>query len=99
QFAYLLEKLKSTPDGDGTLLDHSMITYGSGLSDGNAHDHGNLPLALAGRGCGRLRPGRHVRYPDETPMANLFVTMLDKMSVPVEHLGDSNGELGYLSDI
>ncbi|MDQ6708256.1 MAG: DUF1552 domain-containing protein [Acidobacteriota bacterium] len=99
QFAYLLEKLKSTPDGDGTLLDHSMITYGSGLSDGNAHDHGNLPLVLAGRGNGKLRPGRHVRYPDETPMANLFLTMLDKMDVAVEHLGDSNGELGYLSGI
>ncbi len=99
QFAYLLQKLKSTPDGEGTLLDHVMITYGSGLSDGNAHDHANLPLALAGRGCGTLRPGRHVRYPDETPMANLFVAMLDRMGVPVETLGDSHGELGYLSDI
>lgn len=99
QFAYLLEKLKSTPDGDGTLLDHVMISYGSGLSDGNAHDHGNLPLALAGHGCGSLHPGRHVRYPDETPMANLFMTMLDRMGVPVETLGDSNGEMGYLTDI
>jgi len=99
QFAYLLEKLKSTPDGDGTLLDHAMVTYGSGLSDGNAHDHGNLPLALAGRGCGTVRPGRHVRYPNETPMANLFVAMLDRMGVPVETLGDSRGELGYLSGI
>jgi hypothetical protein len=99
QFAYLLEKLRSTPDGDGTLLDHSMITYGSGLSDGNAHDHANLPMVLAGRGGGRLRPGRYVRYPKETPMANLYVAMLDRMGVPVESLGDSNGELGYLSDI
>ena len=99
QFAYLLEKLKSTPDGDGTLLDHVMITYGSGLSDGNAHDHANLPLALAGRGCGTLRPGRHVRYPNETPMANLFVAMLDRMGIPAETLGDSRGELGYLSNI
>lgn len=99
QFAYLLEKLKSTPDGDGTLLDHVMITYGSGLSDGNAHDHANLPLVLAGRGCGTLRPGRHVRYPNETPMANLFIAMLDRMSVPVEKLGDSSGKLGYLSDL
>ena len=97
QFAYLLEKLKSTPDGDGTLLDHAMITYGSGLSDGNAHNHANLPVVLAGRGNGTLRPGRHVRYADETPMANLFVAMLDRMSVPVETLGDSNGELGYLN--
>ncbi|MCU1261505.1 MAG: hypothetical protein JWO80_4390 [Bryobacterales bacterium] len=99
QFAYLLGKLKATPDGDGTLLDHVMVTYGSALSDGNAHDHGNLPLVLAGRGCGSLRPGRHVRYPDETPMANLFIAMLDRMKVPVERLGDSNGELNYLSDI
>jgi Protein of unknown function (DUF1552) len=99
QFAYFLGKLKSTPDGDGTLLDHAMVTYGSGLSDGNAHDHANLPLVLAGRGCGRLQPGRYVGYPKETPMANLFVAMLDRMGVPVEKLGDSNGELGYLSDI
>jgi hypothetical protein len=99
QFAYLLEKLRSTKDGDGTLLDHSMITYGSGLSDGNAHDHANLPLVLAGRGSGGLKPGRALRYPKETPMANLFVAMLDKMGVPVESLGDSNGELGYLSGV
>lgn len=99
QFAYLLEKLKATTDGDGTLLDHVMITYGSGLSDGNAHDHANLPVVLAGRGCGTLRPGRHVRYPNETPMANLFTAMLDRMGVPVEKLGDSSGKLGYLSDL
>lgn len=97
QFAYLLEKMKSTPDGDGTLLDHVMITYGSGLSDGNAHDHANLPLVLAGRGCGAVRPGRFVRHANETPMANLFIAMLDRMGVPVESLGDSNGQLGYLS--
>ncbi len=99
QFAYLLGKLKSTPDGDGTLLDHVMVTYGSALSDGNAHDHADLPLALAGRGCGRLRPGRLVRYPKETPMANLFVAMLDRMGVPVDSLGDSNGNLADLSDV
>ena len=99
QFAYLLGKLKSTPDGDGTLLDHVMITYGSGLSDGNAHDHADLPLVLAGHGGGTLRPGRLVRHPKETPMANLFVAMLDRMGVPVDSLGDSNGQLGYLSDL
>ncbi len=99
QFAYLLGKLKSTPDGDGTLLDHVMITYGSGLSDGNAHDHADLPLVLAGGGCGKLRPGRHVRYPKETPMANLFISLLDRMDVPVESLGDSNGKLADLSGI
>ena len=99
QFAYLLNRLKSTPDGDGTLLDHVMITYGSGLSDGNAHDHADLPLVLAGRGCGKLRPARHIRYANETPMANLFLTLLDNMGVPAENLGDSNGELKGLSDV
>ncbi|MDQ1469397.1 MAG: hypothetical protein QOJ99_877 [Bryobacterales bacterium] len=99
QLAYVLEKLKATPDGDGSLLDHMMLTYGSGFSDGNAHDHANLPVVLAGKACGRVRPGRFVQYPKETPMANLFVAMMDRMGVPVESLGDSNGELGYLSDL
>jgi hypothetical protein len=99
QFAYLLGKLKATGDGDGTLLDHVMITYGSGLSDGNAHDHANLPLVLAGGGCGRVKPGRLVRHAKETPMANLFVSMLDRMGVPVESLGDSNGKLAGLSEL
>jgi hypothetical protein len=100
QFAYLMGKLKSIPDGDGTLLDHVMVTYGSGLADGNRHDHHNLPTLLAGRACGSLHPaGRHVRYPDETPMANLFVAMLDKMGVPAQSVGDSTGKLGYLSDL
>jgi hypothetical protein len=76
-----------------------MITYGSGLSEGNTHDHANLPLVLAGRACGKLRPGRHVRYADETPMTNLYVAMLDRMGVPAESFGDSTGKLGYLSDI
>lgn len=97
QFAYLVQKFKATPDGEGTLLDHVMVTYGSGLSDGNAHDHANLPLILAGRGCGTLKPGRYVRHPNETPMANLFIAMLDRMGVPVETMGDGNGQLGYLS--
>ncbi len=96
QFAYLLQRLKATPDGEGTLLDHVMITYGSGLSDGNAHDHANLPVAVAGRACGKVKPGRLIRYPNETPMANLFLTMLDRMSVPVESLGDSSGTLSEL---
>jgi hypothetical protein len=99
QFVYLLEKLKSLKEGDGTLLDHSMIAYGSGLSDGNRHDHHNLPLILAGRASGALKPGRMVRYPDETPITNLYVAMLDRLGVPVESLGDSTGKLGYLSDL
>jgi hypothetical protein len=99
QFAYFVNKLKETPDGDGTLLDHSMVVYGSGLADGNRHTHHDLPVILAGRSNGALKPGRHVKYAAETPMANLFVAMLDRMGVPVESLGDSNGKLGYLSDL
>jgi len=99
QFVYLVDKFKKTPDGDGTLLDHAMVTYGSGLSDGNAHDHANLPTVLAGRGCGTVRPGRFVRHANETPMANLFMAMLDRMGVPVETLGDGTGKLGHLADL
>jgi hypothetical protein len=88
QFAYFLGKLKSTPDGDGTLLDHSQIVYGSGLSDGNRHQHNNLPILLAGKsgGC-------HITYPAETPMNNLHLALLDRMGVHIDSLGDSNGEL------
>jgi hypothetical protein len=99
QFTYLLDKLKATPDGDGTLLDHSMIVYGSALADGNAHQHNNLPTVLAGRGNGTLRPGRHIRFADETPMTNLYLSMLDRMGVQVEQLGDSNGRLEGLSEL
>jgi len=98
-FGYFLDQLKAVPDGDGTLLDHCMVVYGSGLSNGNAHHHHDLPVLIAGGGSGTLRPGRHVRYPKETPMTNLYVAMLDRMGVPAETLGDSTGELGYLSDI
>jgi hypothetical protein len=98
-FTYFLDKLKATKDGDGTLLDHSMIIYGSALADGNAHQHNNLPTVLAGRGDGSFKTGRHIRYPDETPITNLFVTMLDKMGVPVEQIGDSNGQLQGLAGV
>ncbi|MGE0378275.1 MAG: DUF1552 domain-containing protein [Planctomycetaceae bacterium] len=96
QLAYLLEKMKSIPEGDGTLLDHSMIVYGAGMSDGNAHNNENLPILLAGRGCGAVDTGRHVVYEQETPMTNLFLTMLDQMGAPVEFLGDSTGRLPVL---
>jgi hypothetical protein len=76
-----------------------MIVYGSGLADGNGHRHENLPTVLAGRGRGTLRPGRHIRYPEETPITNLFVSMLDRMSVPIDRHGDSNGRLNDLSDL
>ncbi len=97
QLAYLLEKLRSIPEGDGTLLDHAMIAYGSGNSDGNAHNHNNLPILLAGGGCGTVKPGRHVRYPDETPLTNLWLAMLNRLSVEVAQLGDSTGVLQGLA--
>ncbi len=99
QFAYFINKLKSTPDGDGTLLDRMMVVYGSGLSDGNQHTHNDLPAIVAGTGNGALRPGRHVRYPKETPMNNLYVALLDHMGVPPEKIGDSTGELEHLTDL
>ena len=81
-FAYFLDKLQSTPDGDGTLLDHSMVLYGSGMSDGNQHNHTDLPIILAGGASGRLKGGRHIRNPKKTPMANLLLAMLDKLRRP-----------------
>src|SRR5262249_31893335 len=88
QFAYFLGKLDSIKEGDGTLLDHSMIIYGSGLSDGNRHQHNDLPCLLAGGAAGSLRTGRHVRYAAETPMTNLYLAMLDRVGVKPEKLGD-----------
>jgi hypothetical protein len=96
QFTYLLDKLKATKEGDGTLLDHSMIVYGSALADGNAHQHNNLPTVLAGRAGGSLAPGRHIRYADETPIANLYLSMLDRAGVKRDFLGDSTGRLPNL---
>lgn len=93
QFAYILNRLRSIPEGEGTLLDHSMIAYGGGLADGDRHQHDDLPLLLAGRGGGTILPGRHLRYAPETPMANLLVSMLDRMGAPVGSFGDSTGAL------
>lgn len=95
--AYFLERLRSTPDGDGSLLDHSVIVYGSGLSDGNMHLHNNLPILLAGGGGGKMKGGRHLRYPNDTPMPNLYGTLLDVVGVPLENLGSSFGKLEPLS--
>jgi hypothetical protein len=91
--AYFLEKLQSTPDGDGSLLDHSTLLYGSNMSNSNAHDHFPLPNLVIGGGGGRLKGGRHLKYPDHTPMANLLLGMLDKTGVAVDTLGDSTGAL------
>jgi hypothetical protein len=97
QFARFLEKLKSIKEGEGTLLDNCMIVYGAGLGDGNAHNHDNLPVILAGRGGGTVSTGRHVRYTDETPMTNLFLSMLDRVGAPTDRIGDSTGRLTALS--
>jgi hypothetical protein len=92
-FAQYLEKLRATPDGDGSLLDHMTILYGSGISNSTRHAAENLPLLLLGGGAGRLEGGRHISYPDEPSMANLLVTLLDKLDAPVERLGGSTGRL------
>lgn len=97
QLAYLLEKLQAVREGDGTLLDHCMIVYGSGNSDGNRHNHDDLPVLVAGGGCGTLRSGRHVRYARETPLNNLWLSLLDRMGSAVDMLGDSTGRLGDLT--
>ncbi|VTS01330.1 DUF1552 domain-containing protein [Tuwongella immobilis] len=97
QLAYLLTKLKSVKEGDGTLLDHCMLVYGSGNSDGNAHNHEDLPILLAGHGCGTIRQGRHVRYAKETPLNNLWVSMLERVDAKVAQLGDSTGSLPNLA--
>lgn len=96
QFAYLLEKMKSIPEGDGSLLDNCMVCYGSAISDGNRHNNENLPILLAGRGGGSIDPGRHVRFQEETPLCNLFMSMLDRVGAPVDFIGDSTGRLANL---
>jgi hypothetical protein len=93
QYAYLLGRLSSIPEGDGTLLDHSMIVYGGGLGDGNRHNHDDLPIVMAGRGNGTIETGRHITYAAETPMANLLVSMLHRMGAQVDSFGDSTGPL------
>jgi hypothetical protein len=91
--AYLLNKLQAIPDGDGTLLDHSMILYGSAMSDANQHNHGPLPIILAGGASGRLKGGRHMRHAKDTTMSNLLLAMLDKLGIATEKFGDSTGML------
>ena len=95
-FALFLEKLRATPDGDGSLLDHVMIVYGAGMSDSMAHSPYNLPVLLLGGGGGQLQGGRHLWYPEGTPLANLHVSLLDKLGAPIERIGDSSGPLPQL---
>ena len=96
QFAYWLKKLDSISEGEGTLLDNSMIMYGSGLADGNRHHHHGLPIALAGRGGGTIQAGRHLSLPRETPLTNLYLSMLDRLGAQVATFSDSTGRLEEL---
>jgi hypothetical protein len=95
-FAYFLEKLKSTREGDGSLLDHSIYLYGSGMGNPNVHDHVNLPILVAGGGAGKLKGGRHIRYREPTPLANLHLTLLDKVGVRLDSFADSKGKVKEL---
>ena len=95
-FASFLQKLKAIPDGDGSLLDHTMYLFGSGMGNPDAHDHANLPIVVAGGGAGRLKGGRHVKYKDPTPLANLHLTLLDKVGVRLDSFADSRGRVDEL---
>ena len=95
-FAYLVERLKQTPDGDGSLLDHSMYLLGSGMGNPDVHDHSNLPIVVAGGGAGRLRGGRHIQYAQQTPLANLHLTLLDKVGVRLDSFVDSTGKVAEI---
>lgn len=97
-FAEFIAKMKAIPDGDGTLLDHSIVVYGSGLADGDRHTHADLPVLLLGRGAG-FSMGRHVAYAKDTPMTNLFLTLADRMGVRPESIGDSTGRIEHLTDV
>jgi len=92
-FAYYLEKLKSIPDGDGSLLDHSMILLGSGMGNPDVHNHVNLPIVVAGGGAGKLKGGRHIKYEEPTPLANLHLTLLDKVGIHLDSFADSKGRI------
>ncbi|MBK5291067.1 MAG: DUF1552 domain-containing protein [Acidobacteriia bacterium] len=95
-FAYFLEKLKATRDGNGSLLDHSVYLYGSGMGNPNLHDHVNLPILVAGGGAGKLKGGRHIRYKEPAPLANLHLTLLDKVGVRLDAFADSKGKIPEL---
>src|SRR3954468_10349804 len=97
-FAGFIKRMKETPDGDGSLLDHSVIVYGSGLSDGNRHTHEDLPIVVVGHG-GDFRMGSHIVYPKGTPLTNLFLTVLDRVGVQQETIGDSTGRIEHLTDL
>ncbi|HVK16755.1 MAG TPA: hypothetical protein VM533_07385, partial [Fimbriiglobus sp.] len=95
-FAEFLAKLRATREGDGTLLDHSLLLYGSGMGNPNVHDHVNLPILVAGGAAGGMKGGRHIRFHRPTPLANLHLTLLDKVGVRLDKFADSNGQVDGL---
>lgn len=95
-FAEFLQKLQATPEGDGSLLDHVLYLYGSGMGNPNVHDHTNLPIIVAGGAAGNMRGGRHLRFAEPTPLANLHLTLLEKVGVPIDSFADSKGTIGGL---
>jgi hypothetical protein len=97
-FAEFLGKLQATTEGSGTLLDHSLLLYGSGMGDPNVHDHRNLPILVAGGAAGRMRGGRHIQFAEPTPLANLHLTLLDKVGVQLDSFADSQGTVDELFD-
>src|SRR5437773_580659 len=99
QFAYLVDKLSKLPEGNGTMLDHTLFLYGTGISDSNTHFHDDLPIALVGGKAAGIRGGRYIRYPKGTPLTNLHLTILQNMGVPVEQIGDSTGTVDRLTDM
>jgi hypothetical protein len=98
-FAYLLDKLRSTPDGDGSLLDHSMYLFGSGMGNPDVHDHSRLPILVAGGAAGRMKGGRHISYEEPTPLSNLLLTMLDKAGMAMDSFADSTGKIEELEPL
>ncbi len=99
QFSYLVSKLAAMPEGDGTMLDHTLFLYGTGISDSNTHFHDDLPIALVGGKAAGIKGGRYIRYAKGTPLANLHVTILEKLGIPVEKFGDSTGKVDRLTDV
>jgi hypothetical protein len=99
QFAYLVDKLAGLPEGDGTMLDSTLFLYGTGISDSNTHFHDDLPIALVGGKAAGIEGGRYIRYADDTPLANMHITILEKLGVPMEKLGDSTGKVDRLTAV
>jgi hypothetical protein len=98
-FAYFLEKLKNIKDGDGSLLDHTMYMYGSGMGNSSVHSHQDLPIVVVGAGAGKMKGGRHVKYAERTPLANLHLTLLEKAGVRLEAFADSKGKVNELLEL